>query len=192
MQGSSTPKNNPLYRDIIKYCLEKTPLEALTAAFPAAGKDELEKSVKDIIAGLQEKEAGVFHVFVDGASRGNPGHGACAAVFKNAAGETVFELSRYLGTVTNNQAEYTGLISALEKARELRLDRVEVFMDSKLVVEQVKGNYRVNNSELARLLSEVRKVKTHFSSFSISHIPRERNSEADMLAQNELSHRIKE
>ena len=123
-----------------------------------------------------------YELFSDGAARGNPGPAAAGAVLKNGKGEVVAEISEYLGETTNNQAEYQALRLGLEKALELNVRRLHVFLDSELVVKQLKGDYKVKHPDLIPLYQ---KVKTHlqkFSSFTIAHVYREKNKEADRLA----------
>lgn len=126
----------------------------------------------------------MIYIFCDGASRGNPGP-ASIGVFacKEKEPKTpVFELSEKIGKTTNNVAEWTALIRGLEKAIELGENQVQVFMDSELVVRQVEGVYKVKHSGLIPLFQSFLKLKLKISSFSISHIPREKNKEADRLA----------
>lgn len=118
----------------------------------------------------------------DGASRGNPGPAAIGATLKDGKGGLVASISRHIGRTTNNQAEYRALIAALEKAAELGARSVDIRLDSELVVRQVKGRYRVKNAALRPLYLRVGELLGRFDSFSIRHVPREQNAEADRLA----------
>lgn len=124
-------------------------------------------------------------IFTDGGSRGNPGSAGCGVVIKKKSGhgwQTVGEYKKFIGHATNNQAEYEAAILALEKARELGGTQLFFYADSKLLVEQLKGNYRVKNPGLAKLFVRVHNLRMHFSSIKFFHIPREKNTEADKLA----------
>lgn len=127
-------------------------------------------------------------VNIDGASRGNPGHSAIGIVAKHNK-KTVIEISEYIGETTNNVAEYTALIRALEEILISGHKEAHFISDSQLLVEQIKGNYRVKDEKLKPLfinaLSLIKKLKT----FSISHVEREKNKEADCLANKALDSR---
>jgi ribonuclease HI len=124
---------------------------------------------------------GIAKIFVDGGSRGNPGPGGAGAVII-VDGKTKASISKYLGTVTNNVAEYSGLLIALERALELGIQDVEVSMDSELVVKQMKGLYKVKNEKLKPLFQKAVSLSSQFASFKIAHIRREFNKAADELA----------
>lgn len=128
-------------------------------------------------------------IHTDGACSGNPGHSGVGAVIK--IGAEVHNVSEYIGMATNNIAEYKALLRGLEKARALGATSVEVFMDSELVVKQLKGQYRVKNENLAVYFAEIVKLKDAFKSFKIAHIPREENSEADALARKAVKSHTK-
>jgi len=121
-------------------------------------------------------------IFTDGGARGNPGPAGIGAVLYNENKEKVAEISKYLGVTTNNQAEYRALIEALKKAKELGALELEVFMDSELIVKQLKREYKVKNKDLAPLFLEVYNLSCFFSKINFSHIYREDNKEADALA----------
>ncbi len=118
----------------------------------------------------------------DGASRGNPGRAAIGATLKDEKGRLVASISRYIGRTTNNQAEYGALIAALERAVELGARTVDIRLDSELVVRQVKGQYRVKNAALRPLYLRVGELLGRFEGFTIRHVPREQNAQADRLA----------
>ena len=120
-------------------------------------------------------------IHVDGGSRGNPGPAGAGAIIQ-IDNETKATISQFLGSATNNVAEYTGLILALEKAAEMGIKQVDIYMDSELVVKQMKGQYRVKNEKLLPLFVKARTLTTKFSSFNINHVRREQNKIADRLA----------
>lgn len=121
-------------------------------------------------------------LWADGASRGNPGPSGAGAVVKLASGETIGEVAEYLGTGTNNRAEYTAVILGLQRALELGGREVDVYMDSQLVVRQMEGVYKVRNAQLRPLYEQAGALARRFVKCRFHHIPREQNSEADALA----------
>lgn len=119
-------------------------------------------------------------IFTDGGARGNPGPAGIGVVIKSG-GKTVKEYGKYIGETTNNQAEYQALISALQSAKEMGATEIQLFMDSELIVKQLKGEYRVRDAGLAPLYLKVHNLRAGFSKFFVSHVPREKNKEADKL-----------
>lgn len=117
----------------------------------------------------------------DGGARGNPGPAGIGVAIRIPRGKVVAEISEAIGHATNNVAEYTAVKRALERARELEATEVEIVTDSKLLVEQLNGRYRVKNPTLQRLHAEVRAAARPFASVSYRHVPRERNRRADAL-----------
>lgn len=125
-------------------------------------------------------------IYTDGGSRGNPGKSACAYVICNQSDEVVEDSGFYMGLATNNQAEYLGVQKALERAQELGIDEVKLFSDSQLIVNQLKGVYKVKNVELAPYYQKVKSLSESFKSISFTHIPREMNKLADQLVNDTL------
>ncbi len=122
-------------------------------------------------------------VEADGGSRGNPGPAGYGTVVWSADRSTVLaESKQAIGVATNNVAEYRGLIAGLTEAADLGASDVEVLMDSKLVVEQMTGRWRVKHPELAELHRQARELASRFGHVSYAWIPRGRNSHADRLA----------
>jgi probable phosphoglycerate mutase len=117
----------------------------------------------------------------DGGARGNPGPAGIGATIRTPRGKVLADISEAIGTATNNVAEYTAVKRALEKAVELEATDVVIRSDSKLLVEQLKGNYRVKNPTLQKLHAEVRALARRFSKIAYEHVPRERNRRADQL-----------
>ena len=122
----------------------------------------------------------------DGVSRNNPGPAAIGATIKDEQGRLLATISRSIGRATNNQAEYRAVIAALEKAIKLGARQIELNLDSELIVRQVTGRYRVKNEALKPLFGRVKKLLDSLEGFSIRHIPRRQNQEADGLANNAL------
>lgn len=125
-------------------------------------------------------------VHVDGGARGNPGPAAIAAVVSDAEGEVLREEGRPIGRATNNFAEYRALLLGIELARELGATELDLVGDSELVVKQVRGEYRVKNADLKPLHSDVRRALAGLGSWTIRHVRRERNAEADRLVNEAL------
>ncbi len=126
--------------------------------------------------------SGIFTAFVDGASRGNPGPASYAVVIETPRGERVLEMGKYLGRETNNVAEYHALIAALDYATSNKLTRLRVLSDSELLVRQMQGRYKVKSADLRPLYERAAQMSRALDYFAIDHIPRERNHEADKLA----------
>jgi ribonuclease HI len=125
-------------------------------------------------------------VNVDGGSRGNPGPAAIAAVVQDGNGEVVEERSEAIGTATNNVAEYRALLLGIERAAALGARRLELIGDSELIVRQVNGEYKVKDEALRELHRQVRKALEGFDEWSIRHVRRDDNAEADRLVNEEL------
>lgn len=121
--------------------------------------------------------------FTDGASRGNPGESGIGILMKDETGKVLVSLSDYIGTATNNIAEYTALIKCLEIAQETKCARLIVHSDSELMVRQVQGSYKVKDKGLKKLFADVqKKLASAPYKFEIKHVAREENGEADDLA----------
>jgi ribonuclease H / adenosylcobalamin/alpha-ribazole phosphatase len=133
----------------------------------------------------------------DGAARGNPGPASLGAALYDLGRPDARDhraapdasISDYLGVQTNNVAEYTGVVRALELARELGADEVHLLLDSKLIVEQVSGRWRVKDAKLIPLWAACRGTLGGFRRWSAAHVPRAQNSVADALA-NEAIDRV--
>ena len=127
-----------------------------------------------------------YVIHCDGGSRGNPGPAAYGAIIEDTKGHRVATLSQFLGNKTNNAAEYHGLLASLRKAAELGIKKVKVRMDSELIVRQLNGQYRVKNANLKPLYAECVDVLRSFDSWTVDHVRRELNAEADRLANEAL------
>jgi ribonuclease HI len=129
-------------------------------------------------------------IYIDGASRGNPGKAGAGVWITDGEGRKISELSRYLGNKTNNEAEYWALLLALREAERLKGKRIQILTDSELVERQIKGVYRVKNLGLKALHKRVLQDSKTFSSFEIQSIPREENKEADRLANQAIQRKM--
>jgi len=125
-------------------------------------------------------------VNVDGGSRGNPGPAAVAAVVQDAGGDVLEERGETIGRATNNVAEYRALLLGIERAAALGATELELVGDSELIVKQVKGEYKVKDATMRVLHSEVKRALAPFDSWSIRHVRREANAEADRLVNEAL------
>ena len=130
----------------------------------------------------------VLHLYTDGAARGNPGPAAAAWVVTDpATGEVLVEGKEAIGEATNNVAEYSGLLEALRMAGSAGAREVEILTDSELIARQIEGKYRVKNPGLKPLFAEAMKLIAGFDSFSIRHVRREENTEADRMVNRALN-----
>jgi ribonuclease HI len=130
----------------------------------------------------EPRPSGWVTAYCDGGSRGNPGPAGYGVHITDENGIVVGQLSEFLGRKTNNYAEYSGLLAALDFAVEREHPRLRVVSDSELMVKQIKGQYRVNSPELRPLYEEARRRINKLESFQIQHVLREKNQQADRLA----------
>jgi ribonuclease HI len=119
--------------------------------------------------------------FADGGSRGNPGRAACAAIICDGDGEELLRRFRMIGRATNNVAEYEGVLLALELCAELGAREVRLRIDSELVVRQIEGRYKVKHPDLKPYHARVLEAAGRFEAFSVAHVRRKDNAEADKL-----------
>ncbi len=129
-----------------------------------------------------QTEEKVLIAHIDGGARGNPGPAGYGVVFEDEHGRPLAQLSRYLGRQTNNYAEYSGLLAALEYALNHGFRMMQVLSDSELLVRQMKGIYKVRNAGLRPLYERARQMIRQFEWFTIEHVRREQNRDADRLA----------
>lgn len=121
-------------------------------------------------------------IYTDGGARGNPGPAGIGAVLYDEHKKVVAEISKFLGVATNNQAEYQALIAAFKKAAALGAAELDCYLDSELVVKQLRHEYKVKNKDLAPLFLTIYNLSLSFKKITYTHIPREQNQEADRLA----------
>jgi ribonuclease HI len=129
-------------------------------------------------------------VYSDGASRGNPGPAAMGVAVFDPAGKDRHHVSEAIGYATNNVAEYRAVVAGLEAARALGAQRVEVRMDSELIVRQAIGRYRVRNPRLIRYHRRLLALRSQFDEVVFRHVPRDQNKLADALANAALDHQV--
>lgn len=122
-------------------------------------------------------------IHTDGAARGNPGPAGAGAVLREAgSGQIVAELARFLGSRTNNYAEWTAVEVALEAALRLGATHVDLRTDSQLVARQISGAYRVKHPDLKPIHARVMALLSRLAGYTVGHVPRELNREADRLS----------
>ncbi|MFN3167138.1 MAG: ribonuclease HI family protein [Phycisphaeraceae bacterium] len=122
-------------------------------------------------------------IHIDGGARGNPGPAAAGVCITTPDGsEALHEAGYWLGNLTNNEAEYQGLLHALKQAQTLNFDAIHIRSDSELMVKQIKGEYRVKAANLKPLFAEARDLLHGFPQWTIEHVRREKNKRADQLA----------
>lgn len=122
-------------------------------------------------------------IFTDGACQGNPGPASIAFVIKEN-GQDLVVFAQSIGAATNNVAEYTAVIYALQEALMLRADEVTLHTDSELLARQLTGVYKVKEEHIKGLFDQLQHLLKGFKRFEIRHIPREQNNQADTLAKN--------
>jgi ribonuclease HI len=131
-----------------------------------------------------------LEIYIDGASKGNPGPSAVGAVICKGS-ETIKNISSFIGNNTNNAAEYTALIYGLQEALILKAECVQVNTDSQLLYRQINKVYKVKNPNILGLYNQAVRLISAFKEFRISHIPRENNRGADKLANLALKKQLK-
>jgi phosphoribosylglycinamide formyltransferase-1 len=126
-------------------------------------------------------------VYTDGASRGNPGPAAAGFILSDSDGNQLQAKSFFLGRATNNVAEYTGIIKALEAAQELGAKQIKVFSDSELLVRQINGRYKVKSEQIRPLFQQAVGLLNEFENYNVQFVPRQNNKEADKLVNQALN-----
>jgi len=132
-----------------------------------------------------KKQTIVIHI--DGGSRGNPGPAAAAFILADALGAKLQAKAFFLGRATNNVAEYTALVKALQAAEQIGARKVTVFSDSELLVRQINGNYKVKSDQIKPLYMQTIRLLSQFEAYKVEHITRDKNKEADKLVNRALN-----
>jgi ribonuclease HI len=135
---------------------------------------------------MESKAKKVLVINTDGGARGNPGPAGIGLVIKNETGDLQYSFGGYIGETTNNVAEYSALIKALEESHNLGGTDLRINMDSELIVKQMTGVYKIKEPTLQELAGKVIKLLKHFNSYSFVHVRRELNKEADALVNQAL------
>jgi len=147
---------------------------------------DLFQKAADHFADLEEA---VWSLYCDGASRGNPGLAGAGVVLLNPDGEVREELKEFLGQATNNVAEYRALLLGLKRAQDLGIRKIHIYSDSELLVRQINGSYRVKQPHLLTLWQEAQRELQKFTAHEVSHVRRELNRPADLLANQAIDQR---
>jgi ribonuclease HI len=121
-------------------------------------------------------------IYTDGAARGNPGPAGAGAILRDSDGTVLAEIAEPLGRATNNVAEWTAVLLALEEARRLGATHVDLRMDSELVARQISGVYRVKHPDLKPIHAAVMDLLRLLDGYTVGHVPRELNKDADRLS----------
>ncbi|MCX6783922.1 MAG: ribonuclease HI family protein [candidate division WWE3 bacterium] len=127
-----------------------------------------------------------WKLFSDGGSRGNPGPSACSYALFDPAGNLRDKCGNYLGEATNNHAEYCGLLAGVEAAVKAGTTELDCYLDSELVVKQMKGEYRIKDANLKSIADKIKELQINFIKLSFNHVPREKNQIADRLVNETL------
>lgn len=132
----------------------------------------------------------IAYIYIDGAARGNPGDAGIGIVIKDGQDRKIRELYKFIGQATNNIAEYTALIYGLQEALISGLKDVVVYSDSELLVKQLNGEYKVKNSNLRPQFEQFLHLKSGFQGLEVKQISREKNKQADKLANQAIDSRF--
>lgn len=131
-------------------------------------------------------------VFTDGGAFNNPGPAGIGIVIANQQGKKLLEISKFIGFATNNQAEYQAVVFALKTVLEkFKAKNIQVLLDSNLVCQQLRGNYKVKNQGLKPLYNKVKELQCNFELVLFDHIPREKNKDADKLVKKAIKNHLK-
>jgi ribonuclease HI len=164
--------------------------QSATSSSPAESATPSKKSrsgfsaddLRSFVEGSARGNLSMAKVYVDGASKGNPGESGIGVAMFAMDGRKVAQVSKAIGTATNNIAEYTALIEALHVARDLQVKTLHVISDSELMVNQVSGKYKIKNVDLLKKAQEVMALRKGLDKFTISYVGRENNKLADALS----------
>lgn len=184
---------------VLRFIGQEEPLVATLGAFPQLDRTRLKRILERAATlvsggtGLDEVVAPAIsrvRLYSDGAARGNPGLAGAGAVLVEPSGQVVDRLGKFLGTQTNNFAEYMGLLLGLRRAKELGVREVEVFADSELMIRQLGGRYQVKSPSLRPLYEEALKLLNTFERVKLVHVPREMNRAADEMSNQAIDERL--
>ena len=131
---------------------------------------------------MRKENLSKVFIYTDGASLGNPGRAGIGVIIYSSDKSLIKKVGKFIGTATNNVAEYVALIYGLQEALGLNVREVECFLDSELLVRQLKGVYKVRDSKLVLFYNQVKHLQSLFKKIDFHHIGREKNSQADKLA----------
>ena len=172
-------------KDDLKYRFLKGLAETLDIArtmkdFPEAKSQDIRSLFLEFADTFKNRKS--VNIYADGASRGNPGNAGAGIIITAEDGKVIKKTGKYLGKTTNNEAEYQALIIALEEAKAMGATDIKIFADSELMVRQIKGEYKVKSEGLRPLYGKAMSILMGFKRYDIIHIERDKNKEADRLA----------
>lgn len=197
-KGPKALTGRDLNAAVLRFIGQEEPLVATLGAFPQLDRTKLKRILERaavLISGGSVEEIPAptisrVRLYSDGAARGNPGPAGAGAVLVEPSGQVVDRLGKFLGTRTNNFAEYSGLLLGLRRARELGVREVEVFADSELMIRQLGGRYQVKSASLRPLYEEALKLLNDFERVKLVHVPREMNRAADAMSNQAIDLRM--
>ena len=169
-------------KEIKDILLSNIDIEKIIRENPEISRDDIRRVTNKINGVFSRRGEGVYYLYVDGASRGNPGDAGIGALILDGDKNTVEEYYEYIGRQTNNAAEYMALIGGLKKVKKYNPSVLKIFSDSQLMVQQVKGQWRVKDSNLMLLYNKVTGLLSGIDSWQINAVPRNENKRADALA----------
>ncbi len=197
-KGPKALTGRDLNAAVLRFIGQEEPLVAALGAFPQLDRTKLKRILERaavLVSGGTVEEISAptisrVRLYSDGAARGNPGPAGAGAVLVEPSGQVVDRLGKFLGTRTNNFAEYSGLLLGLRRARELGVREVEVFADSELMIRQLGGRYQVKSASLRPLYEEALKLLNDFERVKLVHVPREMNRAADEMSNQAIDLRM--
>ncbi len=198
-KGPKALSGRDLNAAVLRFIGQEEPLISTLGAFPQLDRTRLKKILERaavlVSGGTAAEEVPVptisrVRLYSDGAARGNPGLAGAGAVLVEPSGQVVDRLGKFLGTQTNNYAEYMGLLLGLRRARDLGVREVEVFADSELMIRQLGGRYQVKSQSLRPLYEEALKLLNTFERVKLVHVPREMNRAADEMSNQAIDERM--
>ncbi|MGC4115929.1 MAG: ribonuclease HI family protein [Myxococcales bacterium] len=184
--GPDLPPQRPLVP--VPSPTPRTESDSAQAPAPAKSGPTVEDLAPAAIEGASGRKKLV--VYSDGAARGNPGPAGAGAVLTRIDGTLVSKVGKFLGTATNNVAEYTALLLGLETALRLGAQEVEVVADSELLVRQLNGAYKVKNAGLKPLFEKAQGLLGKFEAWTARHVPRAQNKLADEMSNRAIDERL--
>jgi ribonuclease HI len=195
--------DNIIFELLIKHLDKKSLLEAA----PELSKKDVETFLQKISLALginQEQiqlsfdsgkksvsDAKELILYTDGASRGNPGPAAIGCVINNLENQNLQEYGEYIGSATNNIAEYRALLKGIDIALQFSPERISIFCDSELLVKQMTGIYKTKDANMRKFKEQAVEKLSGIKSYKITHIPRNKNKRADELANKALDKAVK-
>lgn len=181
---------------ILELLASGSSFQEICEEFPKVTKEDIQATLSYALD-LMKKEVTTLPVpkkrltiYIDGASRGNPGPAGVGVIIYDEKKRLVDEICEYIGEMTNNVAEYQALLTALERAKNLAAQRLTIYSDCELLVRQMAGDYRVKDKTLKNFYQKARENLKNFRKVDIRYIARERNKRADSLANKGINLRI--